>query len=116
MKMQAETEAPSQPAPAPGGGGPGGIFGSPLFLMLPMVLLLWAFMIRPQQRRDRELKEMLAKIEKGDSVVTSGGLHGRVTGVTEDVLTVEIAPNVRVKLSRSAVATRTAGKAEGEKS
>ncbi|HXK23583.1 MAG TPA: preprotein translocase subunit YajC [Myxococcota bacterium] len=114
--MQAETEAPSQPAPAPGGGGPGGIFGSPLFLMLPMVLLLWAFMIRPQQRRDRELKEMLAKIEKGDSVVTSGGLHGRVTGVTEDVLTVEIAPNVRVKLSRSAVATRTAGKAEGEKS
>ena len=115
MKMQAETEAPSQPAPAPGGG-PGGIFGSPLFLMLPMLLLLWAFMIRPQQRRDREMKEMLGKIEKGDSVVTTGGLHGRVTGVTEDVLTVEIAPNVRVKLSRSAVATRMPGKAEGEKS
>lgn len=114
MNTQAETEAPSQPAPAPSNG-PGGIFGSPLFILLPMVLLLWAFMIRPQQRRDREIKDMLAKIEKGDAVVTTGGLHGRVTGVTDDVLTVEIAPNVRVKLQRSAVASRTA-KAEGEKS
>lgn len=115
MKTQAETEAPSSPSPAPSNG-PGGIFGSPLFLMLPMVLLLWAFMIRPQQRRDKELKEMLAKVEKGDSVVTTGGLHGRVTGVTDDVLTVEIAPNVRVKLARSAVASRSSSKSEGEKS
>ena len=66
VKTQAETEAPSSPEPAPSNG-PGGIFGSPLFLMLPMVLLLWAFMIRPQQRRDKELKEMLSKVEKGDS-------------------------------------------------
>ena len=56
MNTQAETEAPSSPEPAPSNG-PGGIFGSPLFLMLPMVLLLWAFMIRPQQRRDKELKD-----------------------------------------------------------
>ena len=115
MNTQAETEAPSSPEPAPSNG-PGGIFGSPLFLMLPMVLLLWAFMIRPQQRREREQKAMLSKVEKGDSIVTTGGLHGRVTGVTEDVLTVEIAPNVRVKLARSAIASRSAGKAEGEKS
>jgi preprotein translocase subunit YajC len=114
VNTQAETEAPSSPEPAPSNG-PGGIFGSPLFLMLPMVLLLWAFMIRPQQRREKEQKEMLSKVEKGDSVVTTGGLHGRVTGVTDDVLTVEIAPNVRVKLSRT-VASRSSSKSEGEKS
>ena len=81
-----------------------------------MLLLMWALLIRPQQRAEKEMKAMLSKVEKGDSMVSTGGLHGRVTGVTDDVLTVEIAPNVRVKLSRSAVASRTSGKADGEKS
>jgi len=81
-----------------------------------MLLLMWALLIRPQQRREKEVKTMLSQIEKGDAIVTTGGLHGRVTGITDDVLTVEISPNVRVKVSRSAVASRSAGKGEGEKS
>ena len=116
MNTQAEVQVESSPpAPAPSSG-PGGILGSPIFFLVAMLLLMWALLIRPQQRRDKELKTLLSQIEKGDAVVTTGGLHGRVTGVTDDVLTVEIAPNVRVKLSRSAVASRTAGKAEGDKS
>lgn len=114
MKTQAEVQVESSP-PAPNGG-PAGILGSPIFFLVAMLLLMWALLIRPQQRRDRELKAMLSQIEKGDAVVTTGGLHGKVTGVTDDVLTVEIAPNVRVKLSRSAVASRTAAKTEGDKS
>lgn len=117
MKTQAEVQVDSSPpAATPPSGGPGGIFGSPIFFLVAMLLLMWALLIRPQQRREKEMKAMLSKVEKGDAIVTTGGLHGRVTGVTDDVLTVEISPNVRVKLARSAVASRTAGKAEGEKS
>lgn len=116
MKTQAEVQVDSSPpAPAPSGG-PAGILGSPIFFLVAMLLLMWALLIRPQQRRDKEMKSMLSQIEKGDGIVTTGGLHGKVTGVTDDVLTVEIAQNVRVKLSRSAVASRTPGKAEGDKS
>jgi preprotein translocase subunit YajC len=116
LNTQAETQAqttPSTPAPS---NGPAGILGSPIFFLAAMLLLMWALLIRPQQKREKETKAMLSQLEKGDSVVTTGGLHGRVTGVTDEILTVEISQNVRVKVSRSAVASRTAGKAEGEKS
>jgi preprotein translocase subunit YajC len=118
LNTQAETQAPSAPPTAPSGGaGPGGIFGNPIFFLVAMLLLTWALFIRPQQRKDKEMKSMLSQVDKGDSIVSTGGIHGRVTGVTDDVLTVEIAPNVRIKLSRSAVATRVpGGKGEGDKS
>lgn len=117
MKTQAEVGTPPA-APAGGApeGGVGGILGSPLFFLAAMLLLMWALLIRPQQKKEKELRAMLSKVDKGDSVVTTGGLHGKVTGVADDVLTVELAPNVRVKLSRSGVAQRTPGKAEGDKS
>jgi len=114
LKTQAEVQVESTPPPPSGGFG--GILGSPIFFLVAMLLLMWALLIRPQQRRDKEQKAMLSAIEKGDAIVTTGGIHGKVTGVTDDVLTVEIAQNVRVKLSRSAVASRIASKTEGEKS
>jgi preprotein translocase subunit YajC len=117
LNTQAETQAPSTPATPPPSGGPGGLLGSPIFVLVAMLLLTWALFIRPQQRRDKEQKAMLSQIEKGDTIVTTGGIHGRVTGVTDTVLTIEIAPNVQgVKLDRSAVASRVAGKAKGDKS
>ena len=117
MNTQAEIEVPSAPLRAQAdGGGFGGILGSPIFFLVAMLLLMWALLIRPQQRKDKEHKAMLSQVEKGDTVITTGGLHGRVTGLADDVLTVEIAPNVRVKLSRAAIATRSPGKAEGDKS
>ena len=119
MNTQAETHAetaPPSPAPSSAPSGPAGILGSPIFFLVAMLLLMWALLIRPQQRREKETKSMLSQLEKGDTVVTTGGLHGRVTGVTDDVLTLEISPNVRVKVSRSAVASRSAGKSEGDKS
>ena len=116
MNTQAEVQVDSSPPAAAPPSGPAGILGSPIFFLVAMLLLMWALLIRPQQRREKEQKAMLAQVEKGDAIVTTGGLHGRVTGVTDDVLTVEIAPTVRVKVARSAVASRTAGKSEGEKS
>jgi preprotein translocase subunit YajC len=82
-----------------------------LLLFGAMGLLMYALLIRPQQRREKEHREMLARIEKGDQVVTTGGIHGRVTGVAEDVLTLEIAPNVRVKLAKGDIRSRKAGEA-----
>lgn len=108
MKTQAETQAPS---PGPVGqqdnGGGSGFLGSPFLFLGAMLLLMWALIIRPQQRQQKQHREMLGQIQKGDLVITSGGLHGRVTGIADDVLTVEIAERVRVKLSKSAIASRT---------
>jgi preprotein translocase subunit YajC len=89
---------------APGAGQP-----SPFGFLLPMVVIFGIFyflLIRPQTKRQREHEEMLKKLEKGDRVVTSGGLHGVVAGVTDDVLTLEIGATgqkLRVKVDRSRI-------------
>jgi preprotein translocase subunit YajC len=90
-----------------GDDGLGGIVGF-LLPLAAMFLLFWALLIRPQQKQQREHREMLAKLERGDAVVTSGGIHGTISGVADDVLTVEIAPGVRVRIDKSAVGRRAA--------
>jgi preprotein translocase subunit YajC len=99
----------------------GGAEPSPFSMLVPMLaifLIFWLFLIRPQQRKQREQEQMLKSIEKGDDVVTSGGLHGRVVGVTDDVLTLEIAAvkgdKVRVKVSRARIESRSKGKEKEE--
>ncbi len=84
--------------------------GSPFGMLFPLAAIFGIFyflMIRPQQKRQREQEAMIKGIEKGDSVVTTGGLHGKVTGVTDDILTLEIAAlkgeRVRVKVARPRV-------------
>jgi preprotein translocase subunit YajC len=88
-----------------------------ILMMGGMMLLMYALLIRPQQRQEKERRLMLTQVDKGDQIVTSGGIHGRVIGVTDDVLTVEIAERVRIKLSRSAVQSRLPTKAakDGDK-
>jgi preprotein translocase subunit YajC len=88
-------------------GDPGG--GNPLSMFLlvgALLLFMYAFTIYPQRRQDRELKEMRDALQKGDLVVTSGGIHGKVTGIAGEIVTLEIADRVRVKLNRSAVASK----------
>lgn len=75
----------------------------------PLIILFVIFyflLIRPQQKKAKEHKQMLSEVAKGDSVVTNGGLYGRVISVSEDTLTVEVAENVRVKIARNAIAMR----------
>lgn len=84
--------------------GGGGLLATPLFPILLMLGVMWFFLIRPQQKKQKEHREMLGNLKKGDRIITSGGLHGRVTGLTESTLTLEIADKVRVKVSRSHVA------------
>jgi preprotein translocase subunit YajC len=78
-----------------------------LIQFVPFVLIfviMWFLIIRPQQRRAREHQEMIKAVRRGDTVVTSGGIVGRVTRVTDDPeIEVEIADGVRVKLVRGMI-------------
>lgn len=90
--------------------GPGpGLFDW-LVLLGPMFLIFYFFLIRPQQRRQREHEALLRGIDKGDAVVTTGGLHGRVVGATDEVLTIDIGglkgERVRVKVDRAKIDRR----------
>jgi preprotein translocase subunit YajC len=89
-----------------GGGAGGGEGGSAWMSILPLVLMFGIFyllLIRPQQKKAKQHREMLGNIRKGDQIITGGGIYGKVTGVNDNVLVVEIAPQVRVKVSRGNV-------------
>jgi preprotein translocase subunit YajC len=93
--------------------------GSPLGPFIPIAaifLIFYFLLIRPQQKRQKETQAMLKAIVKGDDVVTAGGLHGKVTGVTDDVLTLEIASvkgeRVRVKVARARIESVTKKKGD----
>ncbi len=91
-----------------GGGAAAGSAGSMMGGFLPIILMLVVFyflLMRPQQKRQKEHQAMLAAIQKGDEIQTSGGLLGKVTGIDteKNVLTVEIAPQIRVKVGRGFV-------------
>ena len=84
--------------------------GSGLEQMLPLVLILVVFyflLVRPQQKRASEHKAFVAALKKNDQVVTVGGLHGRIVDVSEDVVTLEIAPNVIVRHDRAQIGGST---------
>ena len=81
----------------------GGIMG-----LLPIVLMfvvLWFLMIRPQMKRAKEHKSMVEALAKGDEVVTQGGVAGRIVKISDNFITVELAPNVEVAVQRQAVST-----------
>ncbi len=98
---------------APGGGSapPGGVEGF-LQSIFPLVIIFgifWFLLIRPQQKRAKEMKEMLDNLKKGDKIVTNGGIYGVIEGLTEKSVTVKIAENTRIKILRSAVSTVRTG-------
>ena len=87
---------------APGGGGTGGGADPSFFIMMAILFAIFYFLIiRPQQKKQKDLREMLANLKHGDLVLTSGGLQGKITGLTDTVVTLEIADKVRVKVSRN---------------
>ncbi len=85
-------------APAPQGGGLG-------MMLMPLILIavMYFLMLRPQMKRAKEHRAMLEALNKGDEVLTNGGLAGVVTDIGENFVTVEIAEGVRVRVQKSAV-------------
>ena len=84
--------------------GSGGLLGTPLVPIILMLAIMWFFLIRPQQKKQKEHRAMISNLKKGDRIITSGGLYGRITGVSDVALTVEIADKVLVKINRAHVA------------
>ncbi|MEO9078644.1 MAG: preprotein translocase subunit YajC [Rhodanobacter sp.] len=89
--------AQAAPAPAAGGG------LSMILMMVVLFGLMYFMMIRPQMKRQKEHRALVAGLARGDEVVTGGGIAGRVDEVGDTFLTVEIAPNVKVKVQKGSV-------------
>ncbi len=91
---------------AQGAGGAAGGAAGGIASFVPLILIFVVFyflLIRPQQKKAKEHQAYLNNLKKGERVITNGGLYGRVTGLTDTAITLEIADNVTVKVARSAI-------------
>jgi preprotein translocase, YajC subunit len=88
-------------AAAPAAGGASAY--SSILMMVLIFVVFYFFMIRPQSKRQKEIKKQREAMKPGDSVVTSGGIHGKVKDIKETTITVEIAENVRIKVDKNSV-------------
>jgi preprotein translocase subunit YajC len=88
---------------AAGGGGDAGSF---LITLMPLILIFVVFyflLIMPQQKKAKEHKQMLFDLKKGDSVVTAGGIHGTIVGVSDQVFTIDLGEKIKVKVSKDSI-------------
>jgi preprotein translocase subunit YajC len=95
----------AQAAASPGGGSPFGQFGG----ILPMVAIFAIFyflIIRPNSKKQKEHQQMLAELKKGDEVVTQGGVIGKISGLTDTEVTLQVQEGVRIRVTRASVQGR----------
>jgi preprotein translocase subunit YajC len=89
--------------PAGGGGGQSAIMN-----LVPLVFMFGIFyflLIRPQQKKAKEHRALIDALKKGDQVVTAAGIHGKVTAVDENIVTLEIAPGVNIKIAKGHISS-----------
>jgi preprotein translocase subunit YajC len=94
--------------PADGGGGGG--FISTIIMFGAIFLIFYFMIIRPQQKRAKEREKLLSNLQKGDKVVTNGGIHGTIAGLDEKTALIQVSDNVKLKFERSAITTVVASK------
>jgi preprotein translocase subunit YajC len=90
-------------SPAGGGGGQSAIMN-----LVPLVFMFGIFyflLIRPQQKKAKEHRALIDTLKKGDLVVTAAGIHGKVTSVDENIITLEIAPGINIKIGKGFIAS-----------
>ncbi|WP_372773421.1 preprotein translocase subunit YajC [Mangrovibacterium sp.] len=83
-----------------------GTDANPIMTFLPMILIIvvfYFFMIRPQMKRQKELKTFRESLAKGDKVVTTGGIYGKVVEIKENYLLLQVDDNVKLRVDKSAV-------------
>ncbi len=85
-------------------GGQQGLFGGMLLPMAAIFGIFYFLLIRPARKKQNEHQEMLNALKNGDRVVTNGGMYGTVVGITDDVIQLRIADQVKVEFARSAIA------------
>jgi preprotein translocase subunit YajC len=72
-------------------------------------IIFYFLLIRPQQKKAKEHQQMLGKLKKNDEVMTSGGIYGKVTALTDNIVTLEVAPNVRIRVNRPQISAVLTG-------
>lgn len=95
------TEAFAMAGNAAGKGQGGGYEG--IIMLVAMFAIFYFLLIRPQQKRAKQHKELVGALKAGDQVVTAGGMHGKIASVDEGTITVEVATGVKVKMNRSSI-------------
>lgn len=92
-------------AMSPQGGEGGGGLISTLIMFGAIFLIFYFMIIRPQQKRAKERDKLLSNLEKGDKVITNGGIHGIIAGLEEKTALLQVSDNVKLKIDRSAITT-----------
>ena len=93
-------------------GGEGGGMVSTIIMFGAIFLIFYFMIIRPQQKKAKERDKLLSNLEKGDKVVTNGGIHGIIAGLEEKTALLQVADNMKIKIERSAITTVIAKKSE----
>jgi preprotein translocase subunit YajC len=91
--------------PAGGGGGQSAIMQ--IFPLILMFGIFYFLLIRPQQKKAKEHRALVDALKKGDQVITAAGIYGKVTSVEENIVTLEIAPGINIKISKGHIASLT---------
>jgi preprotein translocase subunit YajC len=92
-------------AMAPQGGEGGGGLVSTLIMFGAIFLIFYFMIIRPQQKRAKEREKLLSNLEKGDKVITNGGIHGIIAGLEEKTALVQVSDSLKLKIERSSITT-----------
>jgi preprotein translocase subunit YajC len=93
-------------------GGEGGSMVSTIIMFGAIFLIFYFMIIRPQQKKSKERTKLLSNLEKGDKVVTSGGIHGIISGLDEKTCLLQVSDNLKIKVERSAIGTVISKKGE----
>jgi preprotein translocase subunit YajC len=99
-------------AMAPQGGEGGGSMVSTIIMFGAIFLIFYFMIIRPQQKKSKQREKLLSNLEKGDKVVTSGGIHGIISGLDEKTCLLQVSDNLKIKVERSAIGTVLSKKGE----
>jgi preprotein translocase subunit YajC len=101
-------------AAAPSGGG--SFLANPMFMVLAMFAIMYFLVLRPQSKKAKEHQRMLSELKKGDDVSTQGGIIGKITGMKDTEVTLQLQEGVRVRVLRSAITGAYPGAAAAAKS
>ena len=99
------SDAIAEAGPAGAAGAAGADPLASLLLPIGLVVLFYFFLIRPQSKRQKEQRQMVSELQKGEEILTSGGILGKITSLNDDFITLEIAKDVSMSIQRSAVQT-----------
>ena len=89
----------------PGGQGGGGSMGALLLPLFGMLAIFYFLLIRPQQKKQKQIQQMIGALKKGDRVLTTGGIYGTVLNVKEHIVVLKIAEDVKIEIEKNAVAS-----------